>query len=42
MVKVREVPPTVDSGQLLAGAQFVDAFSLEIGPTSQSSCRFIA
>ena len=24
MVKVREVPPTVDSGQLLAGAQFVD------------------
>jgi len=30
MVKVREIPPTVDSGQLLAGAQFVDAFSLEV------------
>ena len=30
MVKVREVPPTVDSSQLLAGAQFVDAFSLEV------------
>jgi Protein of unknown function (DUF2867) len=30
-MKVREVPPTVNSGALLAGAQFVDAFSLEVG-----------
>jgi hypothetical protein len=29
-MKVREVPPTVNSGKLLAGAQFVDAFSLEV------------
>jgi Protein of unknown function (DUF2867) len=29
-MKVREVPPTINSGKLLAGAQFVDAFSLEI------------
>ena len=29
-MKVSEVPPTVNSGTLLAGAQFVDAFSLEV------------
>ena len=29
-MKVSEIPPTVDSGTLLAGAQFVDAFSLEV------------
>ena len=29
-MKVREVAPTVNSGKLLAGAQFVDAFSLEV------------
>jgi hypothetical protein len=29
-MKVREVSPTVDSGRLLAGAQFIDAFSLEV------------
>src|ERR1700681_1045029 len=29
-MKVREVPPTLDSGKLLAGAQFADAFSLEV------------
>jgi Protein of unknown function (DUF2867) len=29
-MKVREVPPTADSGSLLAGAQFIDAFSLEV------------
>jgi hypothetical protein len=29
-MKVREVSPSIESGQLLAGAQFVDAFSLEV------------
>jgi hypothetical protein len=29
-MKVREVSPTVSTGALLAGAQFVDAFSLEV------------
>lgn len=29
-MKVREVTPRVNSGTLLAGAQFVDAFSLEV------------
>jgi len=29
-MKVREVPPTVNSDTLLAGAQFIDAFSLEV------------
>jgi hypothetical protein len=29
-MKVHEVSPTVDSGKFLAGAQFIDAFSLEI------------
>jgi Protein of unknown function (DUF2867) len=29
-MKVREVPPSVNSGKLLAGAQFVDAFSLDV------------
>jgi Protein of unknown function (DUF2867) len=29
-MKVREVPPSVDLDELLAGAQFVDAFSLEV------------
>jgi hypothetical protein len=28
-MKVREVPPSVNPGKLLAGAQFIDAFSLE-------------
>ncbi|KJC44697.1 DUF2867 domain-containing protein [Bradyrhizobium sp. LTSP857] len=30
---VREVPPEVDAGTLLAGAQFIDAFRVEIGTT---------
>ena|SRR5205807_1991694 len=29
-MKVREITPNVNSGKLLAGAQFVDAFSLEV------------
>jgi Protein of unknown function (DUF2867) len=29
-MKVREVPPSVDLDELLAGAQFADAFSLEV------------
>jgi hypothetical protein len=29
-MKVREVTPTVDAGPLLAGAQFVDAFRIDI------------
>jgi len=29
-MKVREVAPQVDPSKLLAGAQFVDAFSLEV------------
>ena len=30
---VREVTPDVDAGAVLAGAQFIDAFRVEIGAT---------
>jgi len=33
-MKVREVDPNVDAGTLLAGAQFIDAFSIAIGDTA--------
>lgn len=34
MATVREVPPEVDANALLAGAQFIDAFRVQIGATA--------
>ena len=31
MTSVREVTPEVDAGAVLAGAQFIDAYRIEIG-----------
>ncbi|MDN5002919.1 DUF2867 domain-containing protein [Bradyrhizobium sp. GCM10027634] len=38
---VREIPPDVDAGAVLAGAQFIDAFQAEIGAaplTAREAC----
>ncbi|WP_439372102.1 DUF2867 domain-containing protein [Bradyrhizobium sp. PMVTL-01] len=34
---VREITPNVDAGPLLAGAQFIDAFRVEVGATQLSA-----
>ncbi len=38
-MKVHEVHPTVDSGILLAGAQFIDAYSIMIGNAALDARR---
>ena len=30
-MKVREIDPDVEAGALLAGAQFIDAYRIEVG-----------
>ena len=37
MMTVREVSPEVDAGTLLAGAQFIDAFRVEVGAMQLSA-----
>ena len=34
MKKVHEVAPEIDTGQLLSGAQFIDAFRIDLGSTN--------
>jgi hypothetical protein len=34
---VREVTPNIDAGALLSGAQFIDAFRADVGPTQLSA-----
>jgi hypothetical protein len=38
-MKVREVSPNIDAGAVLAGAQFIDAFSTTIDNTVDARSR---